>query len=753
LTDFRRELLAAFEAEHREHLGVIRDALDRAGRGEPHDTADIFRRAHSLKGAARAVDLPAVEDLAHRLESLLAQVLEAKRPLDAPLISGLRLGLDAVEDLVAESANPDSIYSPDRVLQTLDGLIAGTSAVDQPTVPPVSAPATPPPPAPPPAPAAVTPAVPRTESAEGSGFVRVSSDHVEALSASVHQLMSELQAEHAITEGLRQVEGELVALRRMWDGLQTQIIPIATHRGLAARIKDFDRILKTTARRIVAISGDQRQAAWATEQAAQEIREDVNQVSLVSAETVFGTFAHMVREIARAEGKDVAVRSVGLDIQAGRQVLQALKDPVMHLLRNAVGHGIEPPAERAAKGKPEQGEIVLEFGSRGGHLVIHLRDDGRGPDLARIEATAIQRGLLSPRARYEAAPSPDQLLSLVFAPGFSTSPMVDRLSGRGIGLSVVAEAARKLQGSVQLRPRTPFGAEAIISVPFTTARQPLLIVEAEGRVYGLPTQGIERLMRIPAAEMESVEGRPVLRIESEGQNVVVPVVALAALTGSSHAQIPIEAGIVNTALVRQGARRCAFAVNSFDDVRTFLVNGVDAAGLGEAVNGVVILDDETPAYVLSTEALVEQWARSETGLSSTGVGFAQWAPASAKSTNTILVVDDSITTRTLEKSILESQGYRVLLSVDGLDALNRLRSGEAMVDLVIADVEMPRMDGFGLLQALKSDPNLSGLPVILMTSRADAEDVRRGLDLGASAYITKQNFDQRELLGTIGQLI
>jgi len=219
------------------------------------------------------------------------------------------------------------------------------------------------------------------------------------------------------------------------------------------------------------------------------------------------------------------------------------------------------------------------------------------------------------------------------------------------------------------------------------------------------------------------------------------------------AQIPIEAGSVKAVLVRQGARHCALAVNAFHDVRTLLVSDADAIGLGDLVSGIVVLEDEMPALVLSPEAVVEHWVRNESRLAAGGLGLAAPAPAVERRITTILVVDDSITTRTLEKSILEAQGYRVLLSVDGLDALSLLRTGDAVVDLVIADVEMPRMDGFGLLQAIRADARLSSTPVILMTSRADPEDVRRGLDLGASAYITKQKFDQRDLLATIGQLL
>lgn len=735
MTDIRKQLLAAFEAEHREHLQAIRSALDHAGGGEI-DLTDVFRRAHSLKGAARAVDLPAVEEIAHQLEALFSQVLEGQQSLDEPTIATVRQNLDLIEDLVADVLKPPEAHAlPAKEL---------TPAPLEPEAP-----------------------APKADADTSTGsYLRVAAEQMGELSDSMHQLLAELQADEGIDDTLREIELDIRGLRRSWDQLHAQVNAMnsATQQGtgnassrngpsFGPRLRDFDQGLKALFRRLSTLSRDRRQSSWTIEQAARQVRDNIDRVSLVSAETVFGGFGHMVREIARKAGRDVHVRSIGLDIQVDRQVLQALKDPVMHILRNAVSHGAELPEERTAKGKPERAEVTLELASRGGRLVIGIRDDGRGPDLARIEQVAVERGLLQPRDAGHPPPMMDQLLSLVFTPGFSTADEIDRLSGRGMGLSVVAEAVRKLQGSVLLRPRYPHGTEVLLNVPFTAARQPLLLLEAEERIFGLPSYGVERLLRLPSAMLESVEGRPAARIEIGGQDVIVPVVALAALTGSPNAPLPTEAGHVKAVLVRHGSRTCALAVNAFHDVRTMLVSDVQAIGLNELVSGTVLLENEMPALVLSPDKLVEHWVRNEGSLAAGGLGLTRQPPEEERWARTILVVDDSITTRTLEKSILEAQGYEVLLSVDGIDALHVLRSGEAIVDLVIADVEMPRMDGFGLLQAIKNDPRLSTLPVILMTSRADPEDVRKGLDLGASAYITKQKFDQRELLATIGQML
>ena len=743
MSDLRRELLAAFDAEHKEHLGAIRATLDAAERGEQADLRDIFRRAHSLKGAARAVDLPVVEEVAHRLEAVLARVAEGAMVLDARVAAGVQVGLDGIEGYVAALAADPAAPAPAAAMAALDALLEDEA-------PPAAPEAAAPPAAPPPlAPAPeAPPAEAAAPAASGSvEYLRVNAEQIEALAVAVHTLSEEVTRQAGVEAELRALEERLSGLRRALEA--------ALRASPAPALREVARGLDGLSRSMGRMAREQHAGTFAAEAAAQRVREQVEAIALVPAETVLGPLGRMARDLAREAGQDVAVRLEGMDIQADRRVLQTLKDPVLHLLRNAISHGIEQPEERRAQGKPERAEVSLRLSGRGGLLLLTVGDDGRGPDLARIEATAIRQGLLPDRSPRSAPLPADRLLSLVFEPGFSTAQAVDRLSGRGMGLSVVAEAARRLRGTTLMRARRGGGTEVEIAVPFSAARQKLLLVEAEGQTYGLPSHGIERLLRLPVAVVESVEGRPVTRIAAGGHDVIAPVIALAALLGSPQAAIPVEAGHVNAVLLRRGGRRCALAVNAARDVRTLLVDSLDAPGLDtELLSGIAPREGETPALVLSPEGLVGRWLRDEGHLGAGTLGLEGGAaPEDRAAAATILVVDDSITTRTLEKSILEAQGYRVLLSVDGLDALNLLRSGDAVVDLVVADVEMPRMDGYALLQAIKTDPRLAPLPVILMTSRAAPEDVRRGLDLGAGAYLAKQKFDQRELLATIGQML
>lgn len=729
MDDIHQQLLAAFEVEHRDHVEAIRAALQ--GDAAP-DMREVFRRAHSLKGAARAVDLPAVEELAHRLEALFARVMEDGLALQGGVIDAVHLALDAIEVQAAAVRVGRSAPPTTPALQALDRALG------------VEADAASPPPA-----AAIEEAPAESPAPDhGPEHVRVEADQLAGLSRAMHQLSAELQEQDGVAAGLRRLQADARRLERLWGDLRRQ----ASEGAAATRARDFDEGLKSLRREIGEMAVRQARAGWAADQGARDMRARIERISLTPAETVFDGLGRMVREIARDAGAEVEVRLSGLGVQADRRVLQALKDPVIHLLRNAVSHGLEPAAARLAQGKPERMTVGLEISTRSGRLDLAIWDDGRGPDLARLQAAAVARGQLATGADM-GPPSEDELLALAFAPGLSTAEVVDRLSGRGMGLSVVAEAVRDLRGTVRLSRGRPAGARIEISVPFSAARQTLVLVECAGGTFALPSFGVRRLLRLPAQSLETVDGHPAARIVIGGADVTVPVVSLCALIEHPAADIPVESGVLKAVLIQRGERRLAVAVEAFQDVRESLVEDLDSGVLDPGLTaGAVLLEDDIPALVLNPDALVERWLRSERTLAARGLGLAsrEEAPQLAR---TILVVDDSITTRTLEKSILEAQGYRVVLAVDGLDGLNQLRSGAAAIDLVVADIEMPRMDGFSLLQAIKADASLAALPVILMTSRSDPQDVRRGLDLGAEAYLTKQKFDQRELLATIGRLL
>lgn len=729
--DIRQQLLAAFEVEYREHLDAIRTALAAAAEGRLADWTDVFRRAHSLKGAARAVDLPPVEALAHRLETLFERIAAGDRALDHDTAAAIHLALDRIETFVGEPEGGGSVMSDDA-LAALESRLAGAQE-------PESRPAQPRAADPPP-----SPSEPAAEA--GSAVLRVPAAAVEALTQATHGLAATLQAEAGLAEALSRIAAEAGELRQSARTLAGQRQDTEGGRAaLGALEAGLARLARGAALAL------QRQQAFAIglDTASARLREEAERLALVPAETVFGGFARAIREIARDEGRDVDVAVRGLDLPVDRAMLQTLKDPVLHALRNALSHGAESADARQRAGKPQALAILFEVAVQGGRLVIGIHDDGRGLDLAGIEARARAAGLLAPGETAE----PERIAALAFETGLSTAASVDTLSGRGLGLSIVAEAARRLQGSVRLAPRQPHGTSLIIDLPLAAAQRALVIVDAGGSAYAVPSAAVERVLQLDRAQLDTAAGHDIVRIgEGEAQQVLA-LAGLETLVGAPAAERPPRFPAL---VLRSGDRRCAVAVERLRDVRRLLVLPPPPMGAEPGlVAGTVILGHDRPVLVLNPDGLIARLDRASAQAASFSqkpyTEIAGTMPGNRRST--ILVVDDSITTRTLEKSILEAAGYRVVVCVDGQDALDRLRAGIEPVDLVVADVEMPRLDGFGLLKALRDEAAFAELPVILMTSRGDAEDVAKGLELGADAYLTKQKFDQRELLDTVSQLL
>lgn len=744
--DIRQQLLAAFEAEHREHLDAIRSALASGAAGRDPDWNDVFRRAHSLKGASRAVDLPAVEEVAHRLESLFETVSAGKRRLDREAHSAIDLALDRIEAYVADmkTGSPtmpaDALAALDRCLAAPDA--PAPSSAETPAKAASLTEASEPP--------TVELALPSSQPAseQGHAVLRVPAAIVESLTEASYGLMSALPGEYGIANGIAGLAAAMNALRTRLGTLRSNGIEATP--ALFSELGSLESGLADLARNAFDLSRQLRTHQAAVEAASGRVRDEAERLALVPAETMFGNFARAIRDMARSEGREVDVSAHGLDLPIDRAILQALSDSVLHALRNAFGHGEESLELRLRAGKPAALSIQLVVEIRGNLLVIAIHDDGRGPDLRAIEAKARERRLLS---RRESADD-QKLLALVFEPGLSTASSVDTLSGRGIGLSVVAESVRKLQGNVRIEPRIPHGTSLVMSLPLSAARRPVLIVEAGGATYALPGASVERLLITDADCLDTIAGRTVARIGSGATAFTAPVVALSELVGSAAQDSARSGGAA--VLLRAGDRRCLLSVDRLHEVHTLLVRPAPPIGTQtELIVGTIVLGNDAPVLVLDAETLIERALiappRSVVEGSKGPRPEAGRLPQARRST--ILVVDDSITTRTLEKTILEAAGYRVVACVDGQDALDRLRAGIEPVDLVVADVEMPRLDGFGLVKALRSEPTFAKLPVILMTSRGAPEDIARGLELGADAYLTKQRFDQRELLDTVGQLV
>jgi two-component system chemotaxis sensor kinase CheA len=712
--DLRQKLLAAFQVEHREHLARMRAVLPPAGTGgvlTREGLEELLRRAHTLKGAARAADLRLIERLAHRLESLLSPLGQGDRRLHgAPLALAVRT-LDAVEDEAAAAMEGGTAPATRAVLEELEGFL-GIAA-------------------PPPAPATEPPSALAAGAAE---TVRVRADGLDRLLRGAGVLLAENHHQERLQGEVRELDREIATARRCYARIRrAEITPelaaLGDHlRDLERRVRTLGRLQARGVRALQALSG--------------QLEDDLLHTRTVSAESVFEGFGKMVRDLARDEGKEVELALSGLGVQADRVVLEQLKDGLMHALRNAITHGIEPAETREARGKPRAGRIEVTVQVQGGRLHVRVDDDGRGVDLEGVRREAVRRGLLGEGDD----PGTQELLALLLRPGFSTARRLTDLAGRGVGLAVLHDAATRLQGDVEIAPREGGGASVVMVVPLSVLCTRVVLVTAGDQTFAIPAQAVAKLHRVRLDQVVSVGARPTLTLGGHR----LPLAGLAQILGRVGAAPRVRGGWLAVLELRTAGRRAALAVDELLDVRDVVIRELGPrvpANLRRLVAGAVTMHDGAVSLVLSAPALADSLV-STPGAPS----FSAEEEAPPAEVPAILVVDDSLTTRILEKSILEAHGYRVQVAVDGVDALQQLRRATD-VRLVIADIQMPRMDGLELLERMKQDERLARLPAILLTSMEDPRDQARGLALGADAYLVKRRFDQHDLLETIRQLL
>ncbi|MEP0339499.1 MAG: response regulator [Alphaproteobacteria bacterium] len=748
MTDIRQKLLDAFAAEHRDHLAAVRDMLQTAEDTRYQDgvvdLSEMHRRLHSLKGAARATDLNPLETLAHRLETLLSRIQQKIVPLDGKTAQVIHGGLDGVEDWFAAFVSGEKLPLFDDLLSQVDALSGASETVKR---------------APLDVPKPLPPSLENGTEEDGlatsegrptsvSESLRIDAGSLDRLLGCTREILmsgGQLADVRAETANLT---GRFDRLERSLERLQT-VLALEGQNGAGGSFADGLRALhdatieaRSLSRDFRKFAGHQREFTWRTHRMAKSLRNEVQQVRMVTADSVFGGLRKMVRDIASDEGKRVTFRMTGGETRADRIVLQDLKDPLIHMLRNAIGHGIELPAERLKAGKAETGQIHLDISTRGSRLDVCVTDDGQGLNLEAITAKARELGLLKNGLNSVDSYVDAQLL--LNRAGFSTSESVTDLSGRGVGMSVVHRAALRLQGDVVMSAPPDGGLSVTVSVPVSIMTTKLLIVRAGKAELGLPAAAVERIRSVSFEELETVDGKPVFA--PDGEEEAISVVTLDPLFGGEQHGLS-DNERMTLVQINTGGSRIAVAVDEAVSVIDSIVEEVTPVlPDNELVSGTSTLGGDRVISVVNPSGLLAYFKHRKVD-----VHFAQVGTGAREKTPTVMVVDDSITTRTLEKSILEANGYRVRLSVDGLDALEQLRAEPA--DLVVSDVEMPRMDGFSLLRELKRDKVLAKTPVILVTSRDDSDDRSRGLSLGADAYVIKQRFDQTDLLDTIRQLL
>jgi two-component system sensor histidine kinase and response regulator WspE len=455
-------------------------------------------------------------------------------------------------------------------------------------------------------------------------------------------------------------------------------------------------------------------------------------------------FPRMVRDLARQLGRRVDFRIDGMDTQVDRDILEKLEAPLTHLIRNAVDHGLETPEDRVASGKPETGRICLRAEHVAGMLRITVEDDGRGVDPDRLAKRVVEKGLAG-RDMVERM-SRAELLEFLFLPSFSTRDQVSDVSGRGVGLDVVRTMLQEVRGNVVLRSEPGRGAVFQLDLPLTLSVIRSLLVEVGGEVYAMPLYRVDRCLLVVPEDLRMIEDRQYVRVQED----TVGLVGVRQILGYAEDEERCEQ--LPVVVVADHGERYGLMVDRFVGERDLVVRLLDPA-LGKVpdVQAAAVLDDGTPLLILDVEDLLH----SAEQILSTGrlrhVHRRGDAAVPARAAPRILVVDDSITVREVERRLLESRGYDVAVAVDGVDGWNAVRS--AHFDLLISDVDMPRMTGIELVRHVRSDPQLKGLPVMIVSYKDREEDRVAGLEAGADYYLTKSSFQDETLIQAVADLI
>jgi two-component system, chemotaxis family, sensor kinase CheA len=686
---------AMFAEEAEGRLATLSELLLELERdGEDQELlSSVFREAHTLKGAAAVVGLADVLRVAHAMEEVLEGLRGGDRTATPATVDALLGAVDGMREMVrAVLAGDDRGDHADRLVAALHDPPPTLERPPGPAPAPDPAPAPGPEPRPTsgPGPVKAAPAVRR----ERRETVRLRVERLDELVRLVGEASAAaLRVGRVVTEQL---------------GVEPAGVP---------ELHDLSRILES-------------------------LQERTLQARMVPFGTIAEPLRRVARDLARSLGKAVELELRGQETELDRGVLEQIADPLLHLVRNAIDHGIEPPEARLAAGKPRYGTVRVHATQLGSEVVVTVADDGRGIDLAQVRRRAGEAGDALDGV------GDDDAIYAIFRSGLSTAARVSEVSGRGVGLDVVRASLASVRGRVEVHSELGAGSEFRLSVPITLAVLPCLLVETAGRRFGIPMHSVVSAEAAGWSE-DHVEGQVVIRV----RDTILPVSDLAATLGVTAGQGEAPASDSPAVVVASMTRRHAFGVDALLGQRNVVVKDLGRLlpRLG-LLAGASLEPDGSILLVLDVSGLVDRarWARSAAGpgRAAASTSPAVHAPAGPAG---VLVVDDTAVVRELERSILEEAGYRVRTAADGRLALAAL--ADAPADLVVTDLEMPNCDGLELTRAIRAQPALTGLPVVVVTSRSSEAHRRLAMDAGADAYLVKGDLDRRALLEVVGRLL
>jgi two-component system sensor histidine kinase and response regulator WspE len=700
-------------------------------KGDASAVESMMRAAHSIKGAAAIVGLEVVVQLAHGMEDAFVAAQHGKLALTPNRVDVLLAGVDLI--LQASRLQDSGVEAwlaanSGQITRTLDS-IATIALLPEPASPQVEA--APAPASTPDDALAAAPRLPVMKHAQNFDKLLSLASESRINAHQMHPFIQDMQRFKRNQSSLFSLIEQLhEAISNGGDaGLKEKsLLALQKSHPLKQFVLEHIADIEAYERRLLAVS--------------QGMVDEVLTLRMRPFRDGVQAFPRMVRDLARGMGKDVRLQIVGEDTLVDRDILARIESPLNHMLRNAVDHGMEPPAERLAAGKPESGTVVIEAKHRAGMLSIEISDDGRGVDLEKIRLRVVERKMAS--AQMAASLSPAELLEFLFLPAFSLKESTTEISGRGVGLDIVHETIRSQNGTVRIESELGAGFRAHITLPLTQSIVRALVTDVKGEAYAVPIVQVERVIKVPQSAIHTLENKQFFDFSGEHLGLVSAAQVLE--LGETDA-ISDELPVV---VVGSGARRYALVVDAIRGEQSLAVQAIDPIfGKMRDISSAALLDDGEPVLILDVPDLLLSIDKllHEGGLHQ----LARSDQAERRKTKRILVVDDSLTVREMERKLLLGRGFLVDIAIDGIDGWNVVRSGD--YDLVITDVDMPRMDGIELVTLIKKDIHLHKLPVMIVSYKDRPEDRARGLSAGADYYLTKGSFHDETLLDAVNDLI
>ncbi|MEX0804166.1 MAG: response regulator [Candidatus Binatia bacterium] len=763
--EFLIRLRATFNVEAEEHLQAIATGLLELEKSPPLArqqavTEAIYREAHSLKGAARAVNLPDIEAICQALESVLAAWKQQGLSAAADTFDTLHHAVDMIRNILTYSEPGQRAFDQRQCseiiqrLGRLQGRAASTSRAN--FARPDTAHAEPPsdqlaPLSP--------PVVPETSALFGE-TVRISTAKLDARLLQAEEMLAVKLTAAQRAVDLRGVTALFEQWHKKWARVsaearanrQARDREISGGRGRpgdgSAQLMEFlewnGEYMGALENKLASLAGQAEQDRQSAGKLVDDLLEDSKRLLMLPFATLANPLPKLVRDLARDQGKEVELAVHGGEIEIDKRVLEEMKDPFIHILRNCVDHGVEKPDQRIRLNKPRRASIAITASRIDGNKVeILVSDDGAGVDLEKLKESALRHGIVTDadaRALSEA-----EALELMFHSEVSTSRIITEISGRGLGMAIVRAKVEKLGGQVSIESKGGIGTTLRMVLPLTLARFRGILVGIGGSVFVIPTVNVEQVLRISPREIQTVENRETLTLQGRAVSLARLDAVLELPRKTNHGEDSKPMVVV---VLRSAEQRIAFAVDEVLHEEEVLVKPLNKP-LARVRNiaGATVLGSGKAVPILNVADLMKSARKPAAAFAPAAV-----AGAAAKAEKRkLLLVEDSITSRMLLKSILESAGYQVKTAVDGVDAFTVLR--EERFELVVSDVEMPRMNGFDLTARIRADKRLAELPVVLVTALESRAERERGIDIGANAYIVKSNFEQSNLLDAVRRLV